>query len=119
MDRTERLYKISELLRANKAVSFATLLGKLQVSRSTPKRDLYYLSTRFNNPVVYCRELGGYRQRHFVAQIHPSNSSPLMLCLRGFCLTTLPQCWIAGPLRALPYAIAFHTPRQVGHPRRW
>jgi len=61
MDRTERFYKISELLHANKAVSFATLLGKLEVSRSTLKRDLNYLSTRLNNPIVYCRELGGYR----------------------------------------------------------
>src|SRR3990167_1136932 len=61
MDRTERFYKISELLRASKVVSFATLLGKLEVSRSTLKRYLNYLSTRLNNPIVYCRELGGYR----------------------------------------------------------
>ncbi len=61
MDRTERFYKIRQLLRATKVVSFATLLGKLEVSRSTLRRDLNYLSTRFNNPIVYCRELGGYR----------------------------------------------------------
>lgn len=61
MDRTERFYKISELLRTSKVVSFVTLLGKLEVSRSTLRRDLNYLSTRLNNPIVYCRELGGYR----------------------------------------------------------
>lgn len=61
MDRTERFYKISEMLRANKAVSFVTLLGKLEVSRSTLRRDLNYLSTRLNNPIVFCHELGGYR----------------------------------------------------------
>lgn len=61
MDRTERFYKISELLRASKAVSFAALLGKLEVSRSTLRRDLNYLSTRLNNPIIHCRELSGYR----------------------------------------------------------
>jgi hypothetical protein len=61
MDRTERFYKISEMLRATKVVSFATLLGKLEVSRSTLRRDLNYLSTRLNNPIIHCRELGGYR----------------------------------------------------------
>ena len=61
MDRTERFYKISELLRANKVVSFAALLAKLEVSRSTLRRDLNYLSTRLNNPIIHCRELGGYR----------------------------------------------------------
>jgi predicted DNA-binding transcriptional regulator YafY len=62
MDRTERLYKITELLHnSSQAVSFATLLTKLEVSRSTLKRDLRYLCDRLNNPIVYCRELGGYR----------------------------------------------------------
>ena len=60
MDRTERFYKITELLRAHKVVSFATLLAKLEVSRSTLKRDLKYLSERLNNPIVHCRKLGGY-----------------------------------------------------------
>ncbi|PIY24542.1 MAG: transcriptional regulator, partial [Comamonadaceae bacterium CG_4_10_14_3_um_filter_60_75] len=39
MDRTERFYKINELLRAKKVVSYATLLAALGVSRSTLKRD--------------------------------------------------------------------------------
>ena len=61
MDRTERLYKIKELLRYQSVASFATLQAALEVSRSTLKRDLNYLSTRLNNPIAYCRELGGYR----------------------------------------------------------
>ena len=61
MDRTERFYKIKELLRQHKVVSFATLQAALEVSRSTLKRDLNYLSTRLNNPIAYSRELGGYR----------------------------------------------------------
>ncbi len=60
MDRTERLYKIKELLRQHTVASFTTLQAALEVSRSTLKRDLNYLSTRLNNPITYCRALGGY-----------------------------------------------------------
>ena len=61
MDRTERFYMILGLLRRHKVASFATLQATLEVSRSTLKRDLNYLSTRLNNPIAYSRELGGYR----------------------------------------------------------
>lgn len=61
MDRTERLYKIKELLRRQPVASFATLQGALEVSRSTLKRDLKYLCERLHNPIAYCPELGGYR----------------------------------------------------------
>lgn len=61
MDRTERFYKISELLRTHKVVSFASLLTKVEASRSTLKRDLKYLCERLHNPIVYCRDLGGYQ----------------------------------------------------------
>jgi len=72
MDRTERFYKINELLRANKGVSFATLLATLETSRSTLKRDLKYLCERLNSPVVYCRHLGGYRlETPTAANQHP------------------------------------------------
>ena len=60
MDRTERFYKIKELLRQHKVASFATLQAALEVSRSTLKRDLNYLSTRLHNPIAYRRDLGGY-----------------------------------------------------------
>ena len=61
MDRTERFYKIKELLRQRKVVSFAVLQAELEVSRSTLKRDLDYLSTRLNSPIAWSREAGGYR----------------------------------------------------------
>lgn len=61
MDRTERFYKIKELLRRHKVASFATLQAALEVSPSTLKRDLNYLSTRLHSPIAYRRELGGYR----------------------------------------------------------
>jgi predicted DNA-binding transcriptional regulator YafY len=61
MDRTERFYKIKELLRQRHVVSFAMLMAELEVSRSTLKRDMAYLSTRLNNPIAWSREAGGYR----------------------------------------------------------
>ena len=61
MDRTERFYKINELLRAKKVVSFATLLAALGVSRLTLKRDLNYLCERLHNPIAHSRDLGGYQ----------------------------------------------------------
>jgi predicted DNA-binding transcriptional regulator YafY len=61
VNRTERLYKIRELLRQRTVVSFATLQTTLEVSRSTLKRDLEYLSTRLNSPIAYSRDMGGYQ----------------------------------------------------------
>ena len=61
MDRTERFYKIKELLRQRQVVSFAALMAELEVSPSTLKRDMAYLSTRLNNPIAWSREAGGYR----------------------------------------------------------
>lgn len=61
MDRTERFYKINELLRSRRVVSFSELLSALEVSRSTLKRDLKYLCERLHNPIVYSRDLGGYQ----------------------------------------------------------
>ncbi|TXT35530.1 MAG: hypothetical protein FD135_4862 [Comamonadaceae bacterium] len=72
MPRTERLYKIIELLRSHQVVSFATLLAKVETSRSTLKRDLNYLCDRLHNPIVYCRNLGGYQ----LAVPDPSDQHP-------------------------------------------
>jgi predicted DNA-binding transcriptional regulator YafY len=72
MDRTERFYKINELLRTHKVVSFASLLARLGVSRSTLKRDLKYLCERLHNPIVNSRDLGGYQ----LAAPDPANKHP-------------------------------------------
>ena len=61
MDRTERFYKIENLLRQHGSVSFAALQAELEVSRSTLKRDLDYLRTRLNAPIEWSRETGAYR----------------------------------------------------------
>jgi predicted DNA-binding transcriptional regulator YafY len=61
MDRTERFYKIELLIRTRASVSFATLMDELGVSRATLKRDLEYLRSRMDAPIVYDRDSNGYR----------------------------------------------------------
>lgn len=61
MDRTERFYKIDNLLRQRRIVPIETFLEELGISRATFKRDLEYLRDRLHAPITYDRELGGYR----------------------------------------------------------
>ena len=61
MDRTERFYKIKNLLRGTGAVPTATLLRELEVSRATLHRDLEYLRDRMDTPIVYDQVRRGYR----------------------------------------------------------
>ena len=51
MDRTERFYKIEELLRQRTAVTFDVLLSELEVSRSTLVRDLACMRERLHMPM--------------------------------------------------------------------
>ena len=60
MNKTERIFKIEQLIAARKVVSFDTLLAELEVSRATLKRDLEYLRSRMKTPIVYDREANGY-----------------------------------------------------------
>ena len=61
MDRTERFYKIELLIRNRGGVNFQTLMGALEVSRATLKRDLQYLRERMDAPIVYDRADDAYR----------------------------------------------------------
>jgi len=61
MDRTERFYKIHQLLAARGAVKLSEFLSALGVSRATFKRDLEYMRDRLNAPIEWDRETGGYR----------------------------------------------------------
>ena len=61
MDRLERFYRIQKLLRSRKLVSTQDFVDDLEVSRATFKRDLEYLRDRFQAPIVFDRELRGYR----------------------------------------------------------
>jgi predicted DNA-binding transcriptional regulator YafY len=70
MDRTERFYKIQRLLTQRKAVSRESFIEELEVSRATFKRDLEYLRDRMQMPIVWDRELGGYRLDQAAATAH-------------------------------------------------
>jgi predicted DNA-binding transcriptional regulator YafY len=61
MDRTERFYKIDQLLQEQKFATFEQIQEALEVSRATVKRDLQYLRDRFSAPIIYDRFAGGYR----------------------------------------------------------
>ena len=61
MNRTERFYKIDQMLNDRKVVSFQAMMDELEVSRATLKRDLAYLRDRLNAPIIYDRDAGGYR----------------------------------------------------------
>ncbi|MDX1487407.1 MAG: DeoR family transcriptional regulator, partial [Acidiferrobacterales bacterium] len=63
MDRSERFYKITQMLGARDVVSREALLEELGVSLATFKRDLEYMRERLHAPIVWDREHRGYRLR--------------------------------------------------------
>jgi Predicted transcriptional regulator len=61
MDRTERFYRIHQLLAArHTAVPIQVFLEELEVSLATFKRDLEYLRDRLHAPILWDRERQGY-----------------------------------------------------------
>ena len=60
MDRTERFYKIDNLLHANQVVPIERFLDELEVSRATFKRDIEYMRDRLNAPIRWSKLDGGY-----------------------------------------------------------
>lgn len=60
MDRTERFYKIEQLLHERRFASFEQIQEALGVSRATVKRDLQYLRDRLHAPITYDRFNNGY-----------------------------------------------------------
>jgi len=61
MDRTERFYKIHQLLTRKGVVRGDEIREVLGVSRATFKRDLEYLRDRLHAPIEWDRERHGYR----------------------------------------------------------
>ena len=61
MDRTERFYKIQELLKRQRGVTMRELQDTLDVSRSTLCRDLDYLRDRLGVPITWHPKLQVYR----------------------------------------------------------
>lgn len=60
MDRTERFYKIDNLLHAHQVVPIERFMDELEVSKATFKRDIEYMRDRLNAPIVWSKADGGY-----------------------------------------------------------
>ncbi len=60
MSQTERYYKIDQMITDKGIVTFDQLMGALEVSRATLRRDLEFMRNRLNAPIVYDRMEGGY-----------------------------------------------------------
>lgn len=61
MDRTERFYKIDQMLHDRSVVPLGDFLEELGASLATFKRDLEYMRERLYAPIVWDRDAGGYR----------------------------------------------------------
>jgi len=61
MSQFERLHRINNLIQDRRLVTFGELADALEVSRATLKRDIAFLRDRFNAPLVFDRDAGGYR----------------------------------------------------------
>jgi predicted DNA-binding transcriptional regulator YafY len=61
MKEFERLIHYRALLSHRRAISKSDLLNKLEISLATFKRDLTVLRDRCNMPVIFDRDLGGYK----------------------------------------------------------
>ncbi|MDO9599909.1 MAG: YafY family protein [Azoarcus sp.] len=61
MNQTDRIVIIRRLLGEMRIVSRPTLFEALEVSPATLKRDLAFLRNNMNTPIVWDRELDGYR----------------------------------------------------------
>ena len=61
MNRTERFYRIDQMLHERRLVPIEVFLEELDISRATFKRDMEYLRDRLHAPIVWDRDEGGYR----------------------------------------------------------
>src|SRR5688572_33358327 len=62
LDRTERFYRIDQLLQTRRpVVKVREFLDELGISLATFKRDLEYMRERLNAPIVWDRDQMGYR----------------------------------------------------------
>ena len=61
MSINERIYMIDHLLHDRRSITFQELLGRLEVSSATLKRDLAYMRDRLKVPIIFDKDLSGYR----------------------------------------------------------
>ena len=61
MSEIDRLYQYKTLLSSRRVMSREDILNKLEISLATFKRDIAKLRDQLNTPIVFDRDLGGYR----------------------------------------------------------
>ena len=61
MSINERIYRIDNLLNERRSITFQELLERLEVSPATLKRDIAHMRDRLNAPLIFDKEIGGYR----------------------------------------------------------
>lgn len=76
MSNLERVYQIDQMLSNRRFVKRHELLDRLGVSWATLKRDLSYMRDRLHAPIVFDRELGGYRFQDSPIQQGPQYELP-------------------------------------------
>jgi predicted DNA-binding transcriptional regulator YafY len=72
----ERIYQIDQILSGRRFVPRQELQERLGVSWATLKRDLAYLKNRLNAPIIFDKDLGGYRFEHEARRIGPQYELP-------------------------------------------
>lgn len=73
---TQRIYQSHQMLENRRFVSKDELLERLEISWATLKRDLALMRDEFNAPIVYDRELGGYRFDNEEKRLGPQYELP-------------------------------------------
>ncbi len=76
MSALERIYQIDQMLAGRTFVPRKELQDRLGISWATLKRDLNYLKDRLNAPIVFDRELGGYRFESASQRVGPQYELP-------------------------------------------
>jgi len=61
MPLNERIYKIEQLLKNRTFVPFDLMKERTDASRATLNRDIQFMRDRLHMPIVFDRDLGGYR----------------------------------------------------------
>ncbi|PUE55679.1 helix-turn-helix transcriptional regulator [Limnohabitans parvus] len=61
MSEIDRLYQYKTLLSGRRAMSREDIMAKLEISLATFKRDIAKLRDQLHTPIVFDRDLGGYR----------------------------------------------------------
>lgn len=76
MSGMERIYQIDQILGSRRFVTRKELQEKLGVSWATLKRDLLYMKDRLHAPIIFDRDLGGYRFEKEAPRIGPQYELP-------------------------------------------